>query len=124
MSKATAQARAMTEDELLEGITDALTLAGWHWFHVRRSDRAIVQGRQGWPDLFAVHATRRLTLVLELKTEDGRLESEQGYWFHALAQAGHNPVVIRPGDYDRILSVILDQPVGPAAQLSILGAES
>lgn len=100
---------AMTEDELLTGITDALTLAGWRWFHVRRSDLAIVQGMQGWPDVFAVHPTRRLTLVLELKTDTGHLDLEQGLWFHALGQAGHNPVVIRPAEYDRIVAVILDQ---------------
>lgn len=109
-----AQAR-MSEDELLTGITDALTLARWHWFHIRRSDRALVQGRQGWPDIFAVHQTRHITLVLELKSDDGSLSIDQGYWFHALREAGHNPIVVRPGDYDRILAVILDQPVPPVA---------
>lgn len=117
MAKAQPAARPMTEDELLEGITDALTLAGWRWFHIRRSDRAQVMGMQGWPDVFAVHAARRIQLGLELKTEDGRLDFEQGQWLHGLNQAGLSCVVIRPSDYDRILRVILDDR---ATQLTAL----
>jgi hypothetical protein len=109
--------RAMTEDELLTGITDALTLSGWRWFHVRRSDLAVCQGNQGWPDVFAIHAPRRLSLVMELKAEDGRLSGDQAMWIHELNVAGVNAITIRPGDYDRILDVILGR--GPAEQTSI-----
>lgn len=101
--------RAMTEDELLQGITDALTIAGWRWFHVRRSDLAVVQGHQGWPDVFAVHPLRpRVALVMELKTATGQLTGDQGAWIALLRLAGLEAVVIRPDDYDRILAVILD----------------
>lgn len=107
MASKTAQ-RAMTEDELLEGLTDALTLAGWRWFHVRRSDRALVQGFQGWPDIFAVHPTRRIQIAMELKAEDGQASPDQLGWIAALRAAGLDCLVIRPGDYDRMLRVILD----------------
>lgn len=109
--------QAMTEDELQTGITEALTFAGWRWFHVRRSDLAIVEGFQGFPDIFAVHGRRRLTLILELKAQDGRLSAEQGAWFAELGQAGHGPIVIRPTEYDDILKVILG---GDAGQLRLL----
>jgi hypothetical protein len=107
MAKRTDAARPMTEDELLAGITDALSLAGWRWFHVRRSDLAVVQGHQGWPDVFAVNVPRHLTLALELKAEDGRLTGDQALWLHDLNASGLNAITIRPGDYDRILNVIL-----------------
>jgi hypothetical protein len=112
MAKRTDAARPMTEDELLTGITDALTLAGWRWFHVRRSDQAIVQGHQGWPDVFAVHVPRHLALALECKTAEGRLTGDQAIWLHDLnaSASGVSAVTIRPGDYDRILSVILGRP--------------
>ena len=54
----------MNEDELLIGVTDALTLGGWLWTHVRRSDLAITQGSPGVPDLWAVHYERRLFIAL------------------------------------------------------------
>lgn len=109
----------MTEDELLDGITEAMTLAGWRWMHVRRSDLAVVQGYQGFPDIYAVHPGRHLALALELKTEHGQLTGEQGAWIAALNDTGGNAIVIRPADYDRILRVILDSS---PAQLAILKA--
>lgn len=36
----------MSEAELLAGLTDALTLAGWRWMHIRRSDGVTVG--PGW----------------------------------------------------------------------------
>lgn len=104
--------QAMSEDELQTGITEALTLAGWRWFHIRRSDQAIIEGFQGWPDIFAVHPVRKLTLILELKAQDGRLSAEQGAWFSALGACHHNPIVIRPTEYDDILRAILDDRGG------------
>lgn len=97
----------MSEDELLTGLTDALTLAGWRWFHMRRSDAAIVQGSQGWPDLFAVHPTRRLALAMETKSDSGRLTPDQAAWLAMLDLVGIPAVMVRPDDYDRMLNVIL-----------------
>lgn len=59
-------ARAMTEDELLAAVTDALTLFGYRWTHHRRSDRAQLMGQPGFPDVFAVGHGRRLALLAEL----------------------------------------------------------
>lgn len=92
---------AMSEDELLEGITDALTVGGWLWHHLRRSDLALQQGRSGWPDIVALHPERGEVFVAELKAQRGRLEPAQQEWLDAFSACGIPGVVIRPGDYDR-----------------------
>jgi hypothetical protein len=106
-------ARPMTEDELLTGITEALTLSGWWWMHVRRSDQALIQGMQGFPDVFAIHADRGHTLAWELKSETGRPTIEQHAWLHAFRSMGDPAVtkvdarIVTPRHYDRALRAVL-----------------
>lgn len=98
-------AGAMTEDELLEGLTDALTYCGWRWMHLRRSDLAIVQGHAGWPDIVAVRGDRLLTL--ELKREDGKVTLEQIGWLERLQHVdGVEAAIVRPSTYDATLELI------------------
>lgn len=89
----------MNENDLLAGVTDALTVGGWRWTHHRRSDRALMMGHTGFPDIFAVHPGRRKVLALELKTEAGRLDQRQREWISALLRAGIDARVVRPADY-------------------------
>ena len=101
-------ARAMTEDELLAGITEAATFLGWRWYHVRRSD-SISMGHMGFPDLVLARAGR--VLFLELKTETGKASADQHAWLEALAggNAEHDRrtvQLVRPADYDRILELL------------------
>lgn len=95
-----------TEDELLIAITDALTLCGWRWFHIRRSDLATVQGAQGWPDVFAIHPTRGIAMALELKSTTGQPTAEQAAWLATLNLAGIPARLVRPADLDVMLEVI------------------
>lgn len=97
----------MTEDELLTGLMDALAAGGWLAVHHRRSDLAIIQGRVGWPDIAAVHAGRRLFVVIECKTERGRVDPEQERWLSALQDAGVDARIVRPSDYDTIVEWLL-----------------
>jgi len=97
----------MTEDELLAGVTDALTLGGWLWTHHRRSDLALTMGHTGVPDIIAVHPGRRQLLVLELKTEIGRLDPRQREWIAALLRAGVDARIVRPDDYDDLVHELL-----------------
>lgn len=99
-------ARAMTEDELLLAITEAATLTGWRWHHVRRSDVALQMGSAGFPDL--VMARDGAILFLELKAEAGVVTTAQREWIAAL-DGGNTRVtaaVIRPGDLDRVLALM------------------
>lgn len=97
----------MTEDELLQGITDALTIAGWTWTHIIRSD-GVTQGHAGLPDILAGHEARPFLLAWELKGDGGQPTHDQLRWLLALrGAAGVDARVIRPGDYDHALEVII-----------------
>lgn len=93
----------MTEDELLEGVTDALTLGGWLWTHTRRSDLAVIQGTAGVPDLLAVHPDRRRFMALELKGEHGDPTRDQTRWLQSLALAGIDTRLVYPDEYDALI---------------------
>ena len=102
----------MTEDELLSGITDALTLSGWTWTHILRSD-GVTMGHAGLPDVLA--GKGGIVLAWELKTETGTPSHDQLRWLLAL---GGHPInldarIIRPSMYDAALRVILEG-VAPA----------
>lgn len=100
--------RSASEDELLTTVAEALTLAGWLWTHVRRSDRAQTMGTAGWPDIFAVHPTRHLALALELKAHRGSITDGQGHWMRSLNAVGIPAAIVNPDNLDSILAVIID----------------
>jgi hypothetical protein len=76
-------AGATSEDELLLAAEARLTLGGWRWHHIRRSDEAVQQGDPGWPDIVGVRGP--VLLVRELKAEKGRYEPGQREWLEAIA---------------------------------------
>jgi hypothetical protein len=96
----------MTEAELLQGITDALTIAGWRWTHIRRSD-GITQGFAGLPDIIAAHPMRTVLLAWELKATDGVVSVDQLGWLLAAQGPGVDARVVRPSQYDEALAVII-----------------
>lgn len=98
----------MTEDELLQGITEALAFGGWRWTHIRRSDGVTV-GDPGLPDIIAAHPDRIHVLAWELKTTRGVVSRDQLAWLFALGRVGGDvdARIIRPADYDAALEVIL-----------------
>jgi hypothetical protein len=103
----------MTEEELLKAIMDTLLLRyatsrDAVAQHIRRSDRAIVQGLPGLPDIVGVVGT---TLIAwELKTDAGALRREQLEWRQALDRVdGIDVRVIRPADLDGIIEEVLDR---------------
>lgn len=93
-------AQKMAEDDMLVGITDALTLGGWCWHHIRRSDLALQQGQSGWPDIFALHPERGEVFVAELKAATGTVDPLQASWLDAFAACGISARVLRPDAYD------------------------
>lgn len=92
--------RDMTEEQLLEAITEAATFLGWRWHHIRRSDKAIQQGHSGFPDLILAKEGR--IYCLELKSGKGQPTPDQLAWLEALPSA----YLIGPSDLDRVLSVL------------------
>jgi hypothetical protein len=106
----------MTEDQLIAGLLDAFALAGWAAWHMRRSDRGLLMGRPGWPDITALPRTvGRPLLVIEAKSSRGALTAEQAMWLMRLHHAGITTAVIRPSSYDRAVALILEGDSGPGA---------
>jgi hypothetical protein len=108
------------EDELLEAVLDVLairraigrdTIAQ----HVRRSDRAIVQGVAGLPDIIGV--VGRTLIAWELKADAGRVSAEQWEWMTKLGDVDAIDVrTVRPADLDELVDellrgVIIGRPV-------------
>lgn len=93
----------MTEDQLLQGVTDALTAYRWRWSHARRSDKALMMGHQGVPDIIAARNGR--VLLIELKSETGVLSPDQLAWMAEMPHPGYalTALVLRPSGYDRFL---------------------
>lgn len=111
----------MTEDELLIGLTDALTIGGWTWTHSRRSDKAITMGHPGVMDLIAVHEGRQMMLAWELKDATGQPTYGQVAWLRGTAAVRSiDARVVRPADYDAALSTILSARL-PALRCVICG---
>lgn len=99
-----AMARLMTEDELLTAITEAATMTGWRWMHIRRSDLAIVQGHSGFPDLILARDGR--VMYLELKTMTGDVTPDQAAWLVALDNGDVWATVVRPVDLDDVIAAL------------------
>lgn len=96
----------MTEDEMLAGVTDALTLCGWRWMHIIRSD-GVTAGSPGWPDIVAVHPAREFVLVLELKGAKTPATYDQVAWLNGLEARRVDARIVRPVDYDDVLRLIM-----------------
>lgn len=99
-----ALAGSMSEDDLLTAITDAATLFGWRWHHVRRSDKALQQGHAGFPDLCLIRAGR--IKFLELKSRKGELTADQWGWGHEMPPPSHAVEwrVVRPAALDDVIA--------------------
>lgn len=94
----------MTEDEWLSRVLDTARVHGWRVQHVRpartqRGWRTPVQGDRGAPDLLLARGGR--VLLVELKSDRGRLGPGQGEW---LAAAGEHARLWRPRDWPQVLA--------------------
>lgn len=100
----------MTEAELQRIVCDALTFGGWLWMHQRPGRtstgwRTAIEGTAGFPDLIALRGER--VLVLEVKSETGRISIDQRRWIEAWRRAGIDARIIRPVDVDRLIGELI-----------------
>ncbi|HET7128954.1 MAG TPA: VRR-NUC domain-containing protein [Gaiellaceae bacterium] len=77
----------MSEEQLLQAITEAATYAGWRWVHFRparteKGWRTPTQGHSGFPDLCL--ARNGKVLFLELKRLGKYATPEQEEWIRAI----------------------------------------
>lgn len=94
----------MTEAQLLERVVQTAKLYGWRVSHTRpartaKGWRTAVQGDVGVPDLTLARAG--VVLLVELKSDRGRLGPGQPEWLDA---AGAHGRVWRPRDWPQVLA--------------------
>ena len=95
----------MSEDDLLAEVAQLLTLGGWRWHHMRRSDLGQPMGDPGFPDIIAVRGG--VLLAIELKAAKGRLEVGQREWLDDIASSTPSYALIwRPTDLERIRAIL------------------
>lgn len=99
--------RAQTEDDLLTAVTEALSFLGYVWCHPRRSDKAVMMGDPGLPDIIAARAG--IAWFIELKSAGGHVSSDQHRWRYELQKDGEEVHWLRyrlwrPADLDAALA--------------------
>jgi len=92
----------MTEGQLLDTVLELAKFHGWMVTHFRpafteRGWRTPLSGHKGFPDL--VLARRGDVLIVELKTEKGKVTKEQQRWADAI---GTQYRLWRPSDLDAL----------------------
>lgn len=106
--------RVVSEAEFQRQVVELAQLCGFRVMHVRRSQgfRGGERGWQtttsvdGWPDLFMWHPKRREVLVVELKSDRGRVSQAQWDVLVSLSAAGADARVWRPGDWVEVEAVL------------------
>lgn len=92
----------ISEAAFQAAIIQLATLAGWLCFHPYDSRRST----PGYPDLNLCKPPR--LLLMEVKTERGRVRPEQREWLAALAQCpGVEVALVRPSDWPMIEAALL-----------------
>lgn len=92
-----AKAPAVREKDWFQVVYDAARLLGWHCYHTLRS----AGSTPGFPDL--VCARDGKLLVIELKTEMGKVTPAQEHWLDLFAAIpGVVTMVARPSDWERV----------------------
>jgi len=105
----------------MTGLIELLGLTGWRVYHVRRSDRALIQGLggRGFPDIIAVHIERHRLIAIECKSDRGLPTPDQLVWLHQLR---HHPTleatIVRPATYDQAIAWI--QGTGPMPDARVI----
>lgn len=108
----------MTEKEWSTQVAELARMLGWKRYHTYRSKHSAA----GWPDEALV---RDRLVMLELKTQTGKVADAQREWIAALLDAGIETYVARPSDLDPLAKILAcrGNPFtvgGPAADAAAL----
>lgn len=91
--------KTITEKQWLQQIVDLAKLMGWRTYHPWLS----IRSTHGFPDLTLV---RERLILVELKSETGKLSRDQQDWIAALKQAGVETYVWKPSDFDEAFQIL------------------
>lgn len=89
----------MTEEEWQ---ADVLKLAGYYGWTLTYHTYDSTRSNPGWPDL-VLHRPPGELLVVELKSDKGRVKKDQQRWLEALACSGIETAVWRPRDLETVV---------------------
>lgn len=92
----------MTEKQLQAAIVHLARLYGYRVYHTFDSRKS----EPGYPDLHLVHPSKRVSMLVELKRENGKLSKPQEAWIADLTAAGVDVRVWRPSDLDTIPGIL------------------
>ena len=92
----------MTEGDFQRQVIKAAEMFFWAIYHVTNvKGRLLAWSSLGFPDLVLCHGHQ--VLYRELKTDTGRLSTDQKSWIALLNRAGQDVGVWRPKDWDRVV---------------------
>ena len=77
---------------------------GYLVYHTHDSRRSTA----GWPDLVLCHPKSHRLLIVEVKTDAGKVSVAQQMWLDALILAGVEALVLRPADWDTFWETLRD----------------
>lgn len=113
-----AQARYMTEDELLIAIREAAHLMGWRQVHLGGDQRGVYQGDRGFPDLCL--ARRGVVLFIECKSMTGQLTADQFAWMLELDASRLFAIPVENRSLTGPVTVLLARPTDLDAVIQLL----
>ncbi len=88
--------RKIPEASFQRTVIEMAELLAWRTYHTHDSRRS----NSGWPDLVFVRSGE--LVIVELKTNTGKVSQAQERWLDDLEAAGVEVHVWRPRDFDRI----------------------
>ena len=96
----------MTEETFQASVIKVAKEMGWMLFHDNDSRRSAA----GFPDLVMTRDGR--TIFAELKSQQGRIRTEQTQWMAELEKTqGVEVYLWRPSDMDQILETLMGHPI-------------
>lgn len=91
----------VTERQWQDQVLEVAHLTGWRTYHTHDSRRSA----PGWPDLALCRPPR--LLLVELKTDVGRVSPAQAEWLEDLGRcAGVEVYIWRPADLDTVVATL------------------
>lgn len=99
----------LSENDFKRRVIDTAMLYGWRVCHfrparTRRGWATPIEGHAGMPDLVLAKGGR--VLLVELKSDTGRVEPEQRKWLDA---SGANGLLWAPRDWPQALAILSGQ---------------
>ena len=83
----------MSEGDLQESVRQLALISGWLHYHTFRSTKSA----KGFPDSILIRGTR--LIAVELKSDIGRVTTEQQTWLNGFTGTGAETYTWRPEDW-------------------------